>query len=146
MVEGCPSAPRYGGVADEHGRVDVGGEHGGVQDSCDVEPLAVEPDALSGEDSVDAEALSGQGAEHRDRLPGGGGVEEAAPGHGIPGGLRQAEAGGLHGDGVGVDGRDKRAPEDVDVAHVGGVLDRGDPRDTADHRRGLLRELGGLAE
>jgi len=65
-----------GGVADEHGGVDVGGEDGGAQDSGDVEPLAAEPDAFSGEDPVDAEALGGQGAEHRDRLSGGGGVRK----------------------------------------------------------------------
>jgi hypothetical protein len=49
-------------VADQDRGVDVGGEHGGVEDARDVEPLAAEPDALPGEDPVDAQGQAASGA------------------------------------------------------------------------------------
>ena len=102
-----------GGEADEDGGVDVGGEDGGVQDAGDVEPQVVEPDPLAGVDPVDPEALGGGGAEHGDGLLGGRGVEVAALGDGGADGVEQAEAGGVDGEGVGVDGGDERAAVDV---------------------------------
>ena len=69
-----------GGEADQDGVVDLGGEHGRVEDAGDVEPHAADPDPLAGEDAVDAEALGGGGAEHADRLGRGRGVEERGPG------------------------------------------------------------------
>ena len=70
------------GEADEDGGVDVGGEHGRVEDAGDVEPLAADPDALAGVDAVDAEQLGGGGAEDGDGFLGGGGVEVVALGDG----------------------------------------------------------------
>ena len=69
-----------GGVSDEHRGVDFGGEHGGVEDADEVEPLPADPDPLAGVDAVDAHPAGGGGAEHGDRLAGGGGVQEAALG------------------------------------------------------------------
>ena len=69
-----------GGEADEHGAVDLGGQHGGAENSGDVEPLPAQPDALAGVDAVDAEPLGGGGAEHRDRLALGRRVEVGAAG------------------------------------------------------------------
>ena len=102
-----------GREADEDRGVDVGGEHGGVQDAGYVEPHVVEPDPLAGEDPVDPEALGGGRAEHGDGFLGGRRVEVAALGHAGAHGAQQAEAGRVDGEGVGVDGGDERAAVDV---------------------------------
>jgi hypothetical protein len=39
-----------GGVSDEHGGVDLGGEHCGVEDADEVEPLPADSDPLAGVD------------------------------------------------------------------------------------------------
>ena len=59
-----------GGEADEDRGVDVGGEHGRVQDAGHVEPHVVEPDPLAGVDPVDPEALGGRRAEYSRRALG----------------------------------------------------------------------------
>ena len=82
-VDGCPSKPRYfraAGYPIEHRGVDFGGEHGGVEDADEVEPLPADPDPLARVDAVDAHPPGGGGAEHGDRLAGGGGVQVAALG------------------------------------------------------------------
>ena len=71
-----------GGVADQDGGVDGGGEHGRFEDAGEVEPLAADPDAFVGVDAVDAEQLGGGGAEHGDGFLGGGRVEVVALGDG----------------------------------------------------------------
>src|SRR5260370_12320415 len=64
-----------GGKADQDGGVDLGGEHGGLEDAGQVEPLAAEPDPLAGPDAVDPQPLGGHGAEYGYRFLRGGGVE-----------------------------------------------------------------------
>ena len=91
------------GVADQHRGIDLGGQHGRVEDAGDVEPHAADPDPLTGEDLVDPQPLRGGGAEHGDRFVSGGPVQVAALGHAGAHGGRQAQAGGVDGEGVGVD-------------------------------------------
>ena len=57
-----------GGVADQHRGVDLGGQHGGLEDAGEVEPHAADPDPLAGADRVDAQPLRGGGAQNGDRL------------------------------------------------------------------------------
>ena len=57
----------------------------------------------------------------------------------------QVQAGGLHGQGVGVDRRDQRAAVGVDVADGAGVVHGGDRADAGDHAGCGERELGGVA-
>ena len=71
-----------GGVADNDGGVDGGGEHGRFEDAGEVEPLAADPDPFARVDVVDAEQLGAGGAEHGDGFSGGGGVEVVAVGEG----------------------------------------------------------------
>jgi len=73
-----------GGVADQHGGVDVGGQRRGLEDAHDVEPHVPGPDPLPGPDPVDAHPLRRGGAEHADGLAGGGGVEEPARASEVP--------------------------------------------------------------
>ena len=119
----------------------VGGEDGGVEDAGHVEPHVVGPDPLAGVDPVDAEALGGGRAEHGDGFLGGRRVEVAALGDGGADGGQQAEAGGLDGEGVGVDGGDERAAVDV-AGDRSGLLHLGHPVDAADHGRGRCGQLG----
>ena len=142
-----------GGVSDEHRGVDFGGEHGGVEDAGEVEPLPAgcaarpssQPDPLSRVDPVDAQAPGGGGAEHGDRLAGGGRVQEPALGHRGADGAGQCQAGGLHGQGVGVDRGDQRAAVGGDVADGAGVIHGGDRPDARDHAGCGDREFGGVA-
>ena len=87
-----------GGVADQDGGVDGGGEHGRFEDAGHVEPLAADPDAFAGVDAVDAEPLGGGGAEDGDGFLGGGGVEVLALGDGGGDDREQVEGGGLDGE------------------------------------------------
>ena len=93
---------------------------------------------------VDPESLRGRGAEHRDRLLGGGGVQVAALHDVDAERVQQAEARRLDAQGVGFDGGDQRRAVDVafDVPRLGDVFDR---VDAGDHRRRDERQLGGLA-
>ena len=91
------------------------GKYGGLQDAGHVEPHVVEPDPFAGEDPVDTEPLGGRRAEHGDGLLGGRGIEVVALRHAGTHGVEQAEAGGVDGEGVGVDGGDERAAVDVPV-------------------------------
>src|ERR1035441_3120106 len=93
-----------GGEPDQDRIVDDRGQDGGVEDACDVEPLAAEPDSLAGEDAVDAEQLGRGGAEYRDGLACGGSVEVVPLGDAGSRDGQQTEAGGLDTEGVGVDG------------------------------------------
>ena len=93
---------------------------------------------------VDPESLRGGGAEHRDRLLGGGGVQ-VAPLHDVDAQrVQQAEARRLDAQGVGFDGGDQRRAVDVafDLPGLGDVFDR---VDAGDHRGRHERQLGGLA-
>ena len=64
--------------ADQDRAVDLGGEYRRIEDAGDVEPLAVDPDPLTGQDHVDPEPLGGGRAQHADGLGASGGVEPAA--------------------------------------------------------------------
>ena len=86
------------------------------------------------------------GAEHRDRLAGGGGVEVAALGDAGAGRGGQAQAGGGDGQRVGVDRGDQRAAVGVGAADRAGVLDGGDAGQLADHARRGVGQLGGPPE
>ena len=99
-----------------------------------VEPLVVEPDPLAGIDVVDAQALCGSGAEHRNRLVRGGGVEVAPLRERDVQGVQEVEAGGLDVEGVGVHFRDQRRAvhRAADLARLRDVFDR---VDAGDHRR-----------
>ena len=133
------------GVADQDGGVDGGGEHGGFEDAGDVEPLAADPDPLAGVDAVDAEPLGGDGAEHGDGFLGGGGVEVVALGDGGGDDREEVEAGGLDGQGVGVDRGDVGAAVGVGAADRPGALHLLHTADTADHGRRRGGQLGGAA-
>ena len=104
-----------GGEADQHRRVDLGGQHGRLQGPGQVEPLVVEPDPFAWIDVVDPEALGGRGPEYRHGLLRGGGVEVAALGHRRADRAQQPETGRLDRQRVGVDGGDEGAAIDVDV-------------------------------
>ena len=132
-----------GREADQDRRVDLRRHRRRVEDAGHVEPLAAGPDPHPGPDPVDAQQLRGGGAEHRDRLAGGGGVEvpalrEAGAGH-----RGQAQGGGVHAECVGFDRGDERGLVDVDAADGAGVLHPGDPGQPGDHARRRGRQLGG---
>ncbi len=91
-----------GGVADEDGRVDVRGEHGGSEDAGEIEPLAVHPDALARVDVVDAEQLGAGGAEYGHGFLSGGGVEVVAVGEGGGDDGEEVEGCSFDGQAVGV--------------------------------------------
>ena len=87
----------------------------------DVEPLAAQPDPLSGVDAVDAQLPRGGRAEHGDRLACGAGVEPGAAGDaGVEHG-RQVEAGGSYLEAAAVAHRDQRVAVDLLVLHQAGV-------------------------
>ena len=133
-----------GGEADEHGAVDLGGEHGGAEDSRDVEPLPAQPDALAGVDAVDAEPLGGGGAEHRDRLSLGRRVEVGAAGDRGADGGQERERRRLDAERSCLGGGDERAAVDRG-ARAARVGDLGDGADASDHARRRDRELCGVA-
>lgn len=92
-----------GGKADQHRRIDGGGQHRWPEDAGYVEPPVIRPDALTGKDPVDPETLRSSGTEDCDGLLGGRRVEVAALSDAGPHRTGQAEAGRLDGEGVGVD-------------------------------------------
>ena len=96
-----------GGEADEDGGVDVGGEHGGVEDAGDVEPLVADPDPLAGKTRSIPSRWAAAAPSTATGSCGGRGVEVAALGDAGADGVQQAEAGGVDGEGVGVDGGDE---------------------------------------
>ncbi len=134
-----------GREADEDRAVDLGRQQGGRENAGEVEPLAAEPHSLAGIDAVDPEPLGRGGAEHRDRLLRGGGVQIAAGRDRGADRRRQAQAGGLDGDGVRVHGRDEGAAVDVGA---GGArfLHLRHRADAGDHPGRGERQLGRLAE
>src|SRR4029077_3318715 len=87
----------------------------------------------------------GGGAEHGDRFFFGGGVEEHPVGQRGAHRRRQAQAGGVHGEGVGVNGGDVGGAEGVLVADRADVLHVGHAVHQADHAGGGLGQLGGAA-
>src|SRR5258708_24965429 len=101
-----------GGKAGQDGGVDLGGEHGGLENAGQVEPLAAEPDPLAGPDAVDPQPLGGHRAEYGDGFVRGGGVEVAALGDAGADGSRQPETGRLDRQAIGVDGGGERAAGD----------------------------------
>src|SRR5581483_2258201 len=129
----------------EHGGVDLGREGGGVEDSGEVEPHSSQPDSLSGVEAVDAEPLRRRVSQHCDRLAGSSGVEVLAGRDAGADRARQIEARRLDGEGIGVHGRDERAPVDV-RARRAGVLHLLHRSDARDHSRGRERKLCGLSE
>ena len=131
--------------ADEHARVDLGSEHGRIEDAGEVEPHAAEPDPLAGVETLDPQPLRRRGTEHCDGLASGSGVQVAAGGDSGTDRLRQAEARRLHREGIRVDRRDERAAVDVDGRRAG-VLDLLDGTDAGDHAGGRERQLGCLPE
>src|SRR5258708_34889795 len=93
-----------GGKAGQDGGVDLGGEHGGLENAGQVEPLAAEPDPLAGPDAVDPQPLGGHRAEYGDGFVRGGVVEVAALGDAVADGSRQPETGRLDRHAIVVDG------------------------------------------
>ena len=134
-----------GREADQDGRVDLGGVGVPVEDAGHVEPLAADPDPHPGPDPVDAQQLRGEGAEHRDGLAGGGGVQEPALREAGARDRGQVQGGGFHAEGVGFDRGDERGLVGVDVADGAGVLHRGDPGQPGDHAGRRRGQLGGGA-
>jgi hypothetical protein len=134
-----------GGVADEDCGVDFGGEGGGLEDAGEVEPHAAGPDPLAGPDAVDAQPRGGGGAEHRDRLAEGGGVEVGALGERGADRGGQPEAGRIDGQGVGVDGGDERAAVGAGARDGADVLHGVDAGQPGDHAGGGGVQFGGAA-
>jgi hypothetical protein len=135
-VLGCPFELQVafrGLEADEHRAFDFGCEHRWSEDPGEVEPLVCDPDPLAGVDVVDAQALRGGGAEHRDRLLGGGRVQVTALHDFDVQRMQQAEARRHDADRVRVDGGNQRGAVDVafDLPRLG---DRLDGVDAGDHR------------
>src|SRR5208282_3732243 len=118
---------------------------GVVQDAGEVEPLAAGPDPHPGPDPVDAQQLGGGGAEHGDGLAFGGGVQEPALREAGAGRGGQAQGGGVHAEGAGLDRGDERGLVNVDAADGAGVLHGGDAGQPGDHARRRGRQLGGGA-
>jgi hypothetical protein len=145
---GMPVEPKVflgSGVADQDRGVDLGSERCRPEDPGYVEPHAAGPDPLAWPDPVDAQPLRRRGAEHRDRLLGGGSIQVGAQGDRGADGLRQVQAGSLHRQGVGVDGGDQRAAVGVDVADGTSALHLGDTGQPGDHSRRGVGQLGGAA-
>ena len=140
--------PLGGRIADQRAVVDVGLQRRGLQDACDVEPLASQPDPLVGEDPVDAQPLRGGRTEYGDRLAGGPRVEPGAAGEaGVEHG-EQVQAGGPHLQPAGVGHGDQPAPVHVLALHQRGVGQQLDVVEVRDPRRGFegqLRRLPGDA-
>src|SRR5262245_7004257 len=135
-----------GGEPDQRRGVDLGGEHRGLEDPDDVEPLAANPDPFPGPNAVDAETRGGQRAEHSDGL--GGGCRVQVPAVGEAGAHRAGQPGAcsLDRQRVGVDRGDQRAAVGVGVVDGAGVGDLGDGADPADQPRGGRGQIGGLPE
>jgi hypothetical protein len=131
--------------ADQDRRVDLRRVGGRVEDAGQVEPLAADPDAHPGPDPVDTHQPGGGGAEHRDRLAGGGGIEEPALGEAGAGHGGQAEGSGVHAEAVRLDRRDVGGLVDADAADGAGVLHGGDSGQPGDHARRRYGQLGGSA-
>ena len=93
---------------------------------------------------VDPESLRGRGAEHRDRLLGGGGVQVAALHDLDAERVQQAEARRLDFQRIGFDGGDQRRAVHLPF-DLPGLRDGFDRVDTGDHRGRDQRQLGGLA-
>ena len=130
--------------ADEHRAFDSGREHRWAEDPDEVEPLVRGPDPLAGVDVVDPESLRGGGAEHRDRLLRGGGVQVAALHDLDAERVQQAEARRLDFEGVGFDGGDQRRAVHLPF-DLPGLRDGFDGVDAGDHRGRHERQLRGLA-
>src|SRR5205823_13338760 len=133
------------GETDEHRRVDLGGERGGVEDAGKVEPHASEPDALAGIETVDAEALRRGVAEHGHRLACRRRVEICPRCDRRADGSRQVETRRLNREGIRVDGGEERAAVDAGGRRAR-VLHLLDGTDAGDHPWRGERELRGLTE
>src|SRR5215467_5268798 len=90
-------------VADEYRVVDRRGEHGWVEDSDDEEPCSADQDALTGSHLVDAEPLRCSGTHDRYGQLCGCRIEEVATSQAGTDAVQDVDAGGPHGQGVGVD-------------------------------------------
>ena len=87
--------------ADQGGPVDLRGEFERAQYPGDGEPVLAQPDPGAGVDEVDAELGRGLVAEHHDRVPGGGLVEEDAGVHPAVERVEQGQFGGADLDATG---------------------------------------------